>query len=46
VNALEGISIKVGPGDTVARFRASSVDEFLGWLQATAEGLKGNHAHG
>jgi trehalose 6-phosphate phosphatase len=46
VNALEGISIKVGPGDTVARFRASSVDEFLGWLQATAERLKGNHAHG
>ena len=46
VNALEGISIKVGPGDTVARFRASSVGEFLGWLQATAERLKGNHAHG
>ncbi|MGO9485901.1 MAG: trehalose-phosphatase [Rhodomicrobium sp.] len=46
VNALEGMSIKIGPGDTAARFRASSVGEFLGWLLATAERLKGNHAHG
>jgi trehalose 6-phosphate phosphatase len=41
VNALGGISIKVGPGDTAARSRAGNVDEFLTWLHATAQNLKG-----
>jgi trehalose 6-phosphate phosphatase len=41
VNALGGISVKVGPGDTAARGRARDVDEFLSWLQTTAETLKG-----
>jgi trehalose 6-phosphate phosphatase len=46
VNALDGLSIKVGPGNTEARFRVSSVGDFLGWLQTTAARLKGNHMHG
>ncbi len=40
VNALDGISVKIGPGNTAARFRVSSVSEFLDWLQATADRLK------
>jgi trehalose 6-phosphate phosphatase len=46
VNTLGGVSVKVGPGETAARFRASSVAAFLAWLAATAERLKGNRAHG
>ncbi len=46
VNALDGISVKVGPGDTAARYRVSSVSAFLTWLSTTAERLKGNQAHG
>ncbi len=46
VNALGGISVKVGPGETTAHFRASSVDEFLDWLLVTAEVLKGSNGHG
>ncbi len=42
VNALDGISVKVGPGGTAARIRASSVSEFLDWLLPTAERLKRN----
>jgi trehalose 6-phosphate phosphatase len=41
VNALDGITIKVGPGETAARARAANVDEFLTWLLATAQTLKG-----
>lgn len=37
VNALGGITIKVGPGETTARARAASVDDFLTWLLATAQ---------
>jgi trehalose 6-phosphate phosphatase len=37
VNALDGITVKVGPGETAARDRAGSVDEFLTWLLATAQ---------
>ena len=46
INALNGISVKVGPGSTAAHFRISSVGEFLNWLQATAARLQGNGAHG
>ncbi|MGO9171437.1 MAG: trehalose-phosphatase [Rhodomicrobium sp.] len=46
VNALGGISVKVGPGDTAARVRAINVDEFLGWLLVTAETLKGTSVNG
>jgi trehalose 6-phosphate phosphatase len=44
VNALGGISVKVGPGDTLASVRVQSVDEFLAWLNVTADMLKG-HGH-
>jgi trehalose 6-phosphate phosphatase len=37
VNALGGISVKVGPGETAAQARVDSVDEFLTWLLATAK---------
>ena len=46
VNTLDGISVKVGPGGTAARFRVSSVSEFVAWLSLTAERLKGNQANG
>lgn len=46
VNAMDGISVKVGPGNTAARIRVSTVDQFLGWLLVTAERLGGNAAHG
>ncbi len=46
VNALGGISVKVGFGDTAARLRAATVDEFLTWLLVTAEALKGSGLHG
>lgn len=37
VNTLGGITVKVGPGETAARARAASVDQFLTWLLATAQ---------
>lgn len=43
VNALGGISIKVGPGESAARLRVGTVDEFLAWLTMTAESLQGNY---
>jgi trehalose 6-phosphate phosphatase len=46
VNALDGISVKVGPGETKAKFRVSNVDQFLDWLLLTAERLKGGAVHG
>ncbi len=46
VNALGGITVKVGPGETAARARASNVDEFLTWLLATAQTLKGIDGYG
>ncbi|HZV20693.1 MAG TPA: trehalose-phosphatase, partial [Hyphomicrobiales bacterium] len=46
VNALGGISIKVGPGKTVAKNRVGSVNDFLNWLVATAETLEGAAVNG
>ena len=46
VNALNGITVKVGPGSTAARFRVSSVGEFLNWLLATAGRLQGIGTNG
>ena len=37
INALQGLSIKVGAGATAARFRATGTGELLAWLRATAE---------
>lgn len=46
VNGLGGISVKVGPGESLAHFRAASVSAFLNWLSAAAGTLKGNRANG
>ncbi|WP_250526056.1 trehalose-phosphatase [Caballeronia sp. GAWG2-1] len=43
VNEFDGLSIKVGPGDTVARARIESVELLLDWLQVIA-GTAGKHA--
>lgn len=40
VNALGGISIKVGTGDTLAHYRARGVQSFLDWLSRLADRLK------
>lgn len=37
VNALQGLSIKVGPGRTAARFRLPDVDGVLTWLSTILE---------
>jgi len=39
VNELDGITIKIGPGATVAQFRAEETAVFLDWLHATALSL-------
>ena len=36
VNALNGMTIKVGPGDTHAQYRADSTADFLDWLYRLA----------
>ncbi len=46
VNALDGITVKVGPGETHARARAGNVDEFLTWLLATAQSIGGAEQYG
>jgi trehalose 6-phosphate phosphatase len=43
VNEFDGLSVKVGPGDTVARTRIESVELLLDWLQVIA-GTAGKHA--
>jgi trehalose 6-phosphate phosphatase len=43
VNEFDGLSVKVGPGDTVARNRIESVELLLDWLQVIA-GTAGKHA--
>jgi trehalose 6-phosphate phosphatase len=39
VNNLQGISIKVGKGPTLARYRVGDTGEFLSWLEKSAERL-------
>lgn len=39
VNNLQGISIKVGMGPTLAQYRAGDTGEFLSWLEKSAERL-------
>jgi trehalose 6-phosphate phosphatase len=46
VNGLGGISVKVGPGETLAHYRCASVSAFTGWLSATAGLAEGNRTHG
>jgi trehalose 6-phosphate phosphatase len=41
VNELGGVSIKVGPGDTIARSRLESVSDLLGWLDAIVSAARG-----
>jgi trehalose 6-phosphate phosphatase len=41
VNAKDGISIKVGPGDTNATYRAEDTGEFLAWLRQLPAKLGG-----
>ena len=41
VNARDGVSIKVGPGETNATYRAASTGEFLTWLQELPAKLRG-----
>jgi trehalose 6-phosphate phosphatase len=43
VNEFDGLSVKVGPGDTVARTRIESVELLLDWLQVIS-GTAGKHA--
>lgn len=39
VNALGGVSVKIGPGDTAAHHRLGSVAALAGWLDACAAAL-------
>jgi trehalose 6-phosphate phosphatase len=41
VNARDGVSIKVGPGDTNATYRAAGTGEFLAWLRQLPAKLGG-----
>jgi trehalose 6-phosphate phosphatase len=41
VNAQDGVSIKVGGGDTIARTRVDSVDALLGWLSVLVAAMPG-----
>lgn len=36
VNAMDGLSIKIGPGETQARFRTADTTTFLAWLGRVA----------
>jgi trehalose 6-phosphate phosphatase len=40
VNRLGGLTIKIGPGDTVAHHRAGDTKSFLDWLDGTALSLQ------
>ncbi|WP_201698181.1 trehalose-phosphatase [Paraburkholderia hiiakae] len=41
VNALGGLSIKVGGGDTIAQTRVDSVDALIGWLASLVAAMPG-----
>jgi trehalose 6-phosphate phosphatase len=41
VNARGGLSIKIGPGETNAAYRAAGTNEFLSWLQQLPANLEG-----
>ncbi|WKW49518.1 trehalose-phosphatase [Rhodomicrobium lacus] len=41
VNALGGITAKVGPGESAAQYRIPDVPSFLSWLSATADTFEG-----
>ncbi len=41
VNARDGVSIKVGPGETHATYRAAGTGEFLAWLRQLPAKLGG-----
>lgn len=43
VNRRQGISIKVGGGETVARYRAKNTQELLSWLKDVLEKLEAEH---
>ncbi len=45
VNALDGISIKIGLGPTIARYSADSSGRFLEWLASTAIDLQREASH-
>lgn len=36
VNAMDGVSLKVGPGETRARHRVEGIDAFIAWLERLA----------
>jgi trehalose 6-phosphate phosphatase len=36
VNKLDGITVKIGPGATIAQYRADGTAIFLDWLHATS----------
>lgn len=40
VNGLNGISLKIGAGDSVAHYRARDTAAFLQWLEQTADALE------
>lgn len=42
VNALKGVTIKVGDGSSAATYRLASVGEFVAWLKQVASSLSGD----
>ena len=38
VNAMDGVSVKIGPGETAARHRLADAAAFAGWLERLAAG--------
>ena len=46
VNELDGIAVKIGPGATVAHYRAECTPVFLDWLHTTSLVLMGEVSNG
>jgi trehalose 6-phosphate phosphatase len=46
VNKLEGVTVKIGPGATVAHYRAEGTPDFLDWLHATSLAFKSEVSNG